>query len=108
MPQAVPGRCRDLAERLRNFTPESQMGGSWTVGMAADLLEQVANAWNRRPAAGTNLSQGKPPAVHATPVLLETTALWAGAQTAESDGAVHFTREAWVKFVKCLGEDPPL
>lgn len=108
MPQAVPGRCRDLAERLRNFTPESQMGGSWTVGMAADLLEQVANAWNRRPAAGTNLSQGKPPAVHATPVLLETTALWAGAQTAESDGAVHFTREAWVKFVKCLGEEPPL
>ena len=107
MPTAVPGRCRDLAERLRNFTPESQMGGSWTTGMAADLLEQVANAWDRRPAAGTNLSQGKPPAVHATPVLLETTALWAGAKMGEADG-VSFTSEAWAKFVKCLGEEPPL
>lgn len=106
MPQAVPGRCRDLAERLLNFTPESQMGGSWTVGMAADLLEQIADAWNRRPAAGMNLSQGKP--VHASPVIVETTALWAGAQTSDLDGAVHFTREAWAKFVQCLGQEPPL
>ena len=108
MPQAVPGRCRDLAKRLRNFTPESQMGGSWTVGMAADLLEQIADAWNRRPASGMNLSQERTPAVHATPVLLETTAMWAGAQTAQTDGAVHFSAEAWAKFVKCLGEEPPL
>lgn len=104
MPQAVPGRCRDLAKRLRNFTPESQMGGSWTVGMAADLLEQIADAWNRRPAAGMNLSRG----VHVSPVIVETTAMWAGAKTAQSDGAVHFSAEAWAKFVKCLGEEPPL
>ena len=55
-----------------------------------------------------NLSRERAPAVHATPVLLETTALWAGAQTSQSDGAVHFTREAWEKFVQALGAEPPL
>ena len=54
----------------------------------------------------TGAAQG--PSVHATPVLLETTAMWAGAQTSQSDGAVHFTREAWEKFVQALGAEPPL
>lgn len=60
----------------------------------------------RPPTAGMNLSQSKP--VHASAVIVETTAMWAGAQTAKEDGAVHFSREAWEKFVACLGEDPPL
>ena len=109
MPQAVPGRCRDVAEQLRAaYDPPSRMTERWTLGQVADLLEQIADAWNRRPEAGMNLSQGKPAAVYATPVLLETTALWAGAQTARTDGAVHFSAEAWAKFMKCLGEEPPL
>lgn len=108
MPHAVPGRARDLAACLENFSRTSRMGGSWTVGMAVDFLQQVANHWNRRPAAGMNLSRERAPAVHARPVLLETTALWAGAQTSQSDGAVHFTREAWEKFVQALGAEPPL
>lgn len=109
MPQAVPGRCRDIAEQLRAaYTPTARMTERWQVGHVADLLEQIADAWNRRPAAGTNLSRGKPAAVHASPAIVETTAMWAGAQTAQSDGAVHFSAEAWAKFVKCLGEEPPL
>lgn len=108
MPMAVPGRCRDLASKLRwHVLPDSWISEGWNAGMLADLLEQIADHWNRRPAAGTNLSQGKPPAVHATPVLLETTALWAGAKMGEADG-VSFTSEAWAKFVKCLSEEPPL
>lgn len=49
----------------------------------------------------------KGPSVHATPVLLETTALWAGAKMGEADG-VSFTSEQWAKFVQCLGAEPPL
>lgn len=75
-----------------------------------ELVSLMADGFKarRKAAAGMNLSEGKPAAVHASPVIVETTALWAGAQTAESDGAVHFTREAWAKFVTCLGEEPPL
>lgn len=108
MPQAVPGRLRDLAERLSNFAPDSQMGGGWTIGMAVMLLLGVADGWKRLQEAGTNLSQEKRPAVHATPVLLEATAMWSGAQIGQADGAVHFTREAWQKFISGLSADPPL
>lgn len=109
MPTAVPGRCRDIAEQLRAaYTPTARMTERWAVGQVADLLEQIADNWNRRPAAGTILSHGKPAAVHTSPVIVETTAMWAGAQTAQTDGAVHFSAEAWAKFVKCLGEEPPL
>lgn len=109
LPKAVPGQCRDLADQLRAaYTLHSRMTERWTVGMTITLLQQIAEAWNRRPAAGTILSQGKPAAVHTSPVIVETTAMWAGAQTAQTDGAVHFSAEAWAKFVKCLGEEPPL
>lgn len=75
-----------------------------------ELIALIADGFKarRKAAAGMNLSQGKPGAVHASPVIVETTAMWAGAQTAQSDGAVHFSAEAWAKFVKCLGEEPPL
>lgn len=107
MPQAVPGRARDLAARLENYTRPTQMGGNWTVGMAVDFLREIADAWNRRPAAGMVLSQEKRPAVYATPALVEATALWAGATMGEGDG-VSFTSEQWAKFVQCLGAEPPL
>ena len=108
LPPAIPGRCLDLAERLRNFTPESQLGGSWTAGMVVNLLEQVANAWDRRPHLGMNPAQDKRRSTGLGPVVLEETARWAGAKTAEIDGAVHFTHEAWEKFVTSLSTEPPL
>ncbi len=108
LPPAIPGRCLDLAERLRNFTPESQLGGSWTAGMVVNLLEQVANAWDRRPVAGMNLSQEKIRSTGLGPVVIAETARWAGAKTAETDGAVHFTHEAWEKFVTSLSTERPL
>ena len=107
LPQAVPGRCRDLAERLRNFTPESQMGGSWTVGMAADLLEQIADAWNRRPAAGMNFSKVKLRGTGLGPVVLMETARWAGG-THDEYGGWTFSPEAWDKFTTSLSADQPM
>lgn len=109
LPQAVPGRCRDLARKLRDSVePRSWIADAWTAGMVADLLEQVANAWDRRPAAGMNLSQEKRRVTGLGPVVLEETARWSGAKTAETDGAVHFTHEAWEKFVTSLSTEPPL
>lgn len=107
LPQAVPGRCRDLAKRLRNFTPESQMGGSWTVGMAADLLEQIADAWDRRPAAGMNFSRVKLRSTGLGPVVLTETARWAGAVAYEG-GGWRFWPEAWDKFTTSLSADQPM
>lgn len=108
LPRAIPGRCLDLAERMRNFTPESQIGGSWTAGMVVNLLEQVANAWDRRPAAGMNLSQEKRRGTSLGPLVIETTAAWAGAvRTASGDGWV-FTGPAWQKFTTSLSADQPM
>lgn len=107
LPQAVPGRARDLARKLRdNVEPRSWIADAWTAGMLADFLEQVANAWNRRPAAGMVLSQSGKRSSLLGPVVIDATARWAGAKTG-TDGWL-FSHEAWQKFVDALSTEPPL
>lgn len=110
LPKAVPGRARDLARKLRDSVePRSWIADAWTAGMLADFLEQVANAWNRRPAAGMVLSSEKRKRTGLGPVVLEETARWAGGQfgPAGRDGW-FFSLDAWEKFTTSLSEDPPL
>ena len=81
----------------------------------ADILQVLAAGLqarrvepDRKPAAGMNPADGKRRSTGLGPVVIAETAKWAGAQTAESDGAVHFTREAWDKFTTSLSANPPL
>lgn len=107
LPKAVPGRCRDLARKLRDqVEPRSWIADAWTAGMLADLLEQVANAWDRRPAAGMNFSKVKLRGTGLGPVVLTETARWAGAKTG-TDGWL-FSPEAWDKFTTSLAADQPM
>ena len=108
LPQAVPGRCRDLARKLRDSVePRSWIADAWTAGMLADLLEQVANAWDRRPAAGMNFSKVKLRSTGLGPVVIAETAKWAGA-TWDTDGRWGFSMEAWQKFTTSLSADQPM
>ncbi len=107
LPQAVPGRARDLARKLRdNFDPISRISDAWSIGMVANLLEEVADNWNRRPAAGMVLSQSGKRSSLLGPVVIDVTARWAGAKTG-TDGWL-FSHEAWQKFVEALSTEPPL
>ena len=63
---------------------------------------------DRKPPAGMNLSQGKRRSTGLGPVVIETTAAWAGAvRTASGDGWV-FTGPAWQKFTTSLSADQPM
>jgi len=108
LPRAVPGRARDLARKLRdNVEPRSWIADAWTAGMLADFLEQVANAWNRRPAAGMVLSQSGKRSSLLGPVVIDATARWAGA-IQDTEGGWDFSSENWQKFVEALSAEPPL
>ena len=107
LPPAIPGRCLDLAKTLRNFNPEAQLGGSWTAGMIVNLLEQVANAWDRRPAAGMNFSKVKLRGTGLGLVVLTETARWSGG-THDEYGGWTFSPEAWDKFTTSLSADQPI
>jgi hypothetical protein len=108
LPHAVPGRARDLARKLRdNVEPRSWIADAWTAGMLADFLEQVANAWNRRPAAGMVLSQEKRRSTGLGPVVIDATARWAGAHQ-DVLGTWEFSEAHWQKFVEALSAEPPL
>lgn len=108
LPQAVPGRCRDLARKLRDSVePRSWIADAWTAGMLADLLEQVANAWDRRPAAGMNFSKVKLRGTGLGLVVLTETARWSGG-THDEYGGWTFSPEAWGKFTTSLSADQPM
>lgn len=108
LPQAVPGRCRDLARKLRDSVePRSWIADAWTAGMVADLLEQVANAWDRRPAAGMNFSKVKLRGTGLGLVVLTETARWSGGTHDEYGGWI-FSPEAWDKFTTSLSADQPM
>lgn len=108
LPLAVPGRARDLARKLREkFEPRIWIADAWTAGMLADFLEQVANAWNRRPAAGMVLSQSGKRSSLLGPVVIDVTARWAGA-IQDAEGGWDFSSENWQKFVEALSTEPPL
>lgn len=108
LPQAVPGRARDLARKLRDSVePRSWIADAWTAGMLADLLEQVANAWDRRPAAGMNFSKVKLRGTGLGLVVLTETARWSGG-THDEYGGWTFSPEAWGKFTTSLSADQPM
>ena len=81
----------------------------------ADILQVLAAGLqarrvepDRKPPAGMNLSQGKRRSTGLGPVVIETTAAWAGAvRTASGDGWV-FTGPAWQKFTTSLSADQPM
>lgn len=108
LPKAVPGRCRDLAESLRYaYDADSRLTASWTVNAAAELLHEIACAWDRRPAAGMNFSKVKLRGTGLGPVVLTETARWAGANR-YSDGTWNFPPAAWDKFTTSLSADQPV
>lgn len=95
---------RQLADQMLAEPELVRAIARWNA--AAEAL--VCGVKQSQPEAGMVLSRERMPSVHATPVLLEATALWAGATMGEKDGGVSFTSEQWAKFVQCLGVEPPL
>lgn len=107
LPKAVPGRAHQMAMRLRNFNPGTNIGGAWTISHVISLLEEISTHWNRRPEAGMVLSKEKRRSTGLGPVVLMETARWSGG-THDEYGAWSFSPEAWEKFTTSLSADPPL